>query len=123
MSATIPQSVIAIENKRFHSFIFIAFVLTILTGIELVIIFPPFPNWFVYTTLIVLSLFKFILVILWFMHLVYDKKLLFWIFVSGMLIATGTITALLLLFDDKYVDKDAWSMDDSSPAIHGPVQS
>lgn len=122
MSATDSDSVIAVENKRFHTFIFIAFVLVILTGIELVVIFPPFPNWFVYATLIILSLFKFIFVILWFMHLIYDKQLLFWLFISGMILATGTITALLLLLSEDDVDKDAWSMDSGRPAAHSPVQ-
>ncbi len=117
MSATDSNSVIAVENKRFHTFIFIAFVLVILTGIELIVIFPPFPSWFVYATLIILSLFKFIFVILWFMHLIYDRQLLFWLFISGMILATGTITALLLLLSAEDVDKDAWSYHSEPVAV------
>lgn len=121
MSATDSNTAIAVENKRFHTFIFIAFVLVILTGIELIVIFPPFPNWFVYATLIILSLFKFVFVILWFMHLIYDRQILFWLFVSGMILATGTITALLLLLDGEDVDKDAWSYDNQPAALHQSV--
>lgn len=113
------EEVIEIENKRFNTFINIALILVVLTGIELVVIFPPFPDWFVYTVLITLSIAKFLFVIFWFMHLIYDKQLLFWLFASGMILATGTIAALLLLLSRADVDTEAWSM--SGPVLEERV--
>jgi cytochrome c oxidase subunit 4 len=71
--------------------------LAAVTGIELVLVYLPFNIAFVYSVLIALSLFKFIAVIAWFMHLIYDKLILTLAFGTGMAIATGTYTALLFL--------------------------
>ena len=46
---------------------------------------------------VTLSLFKFVAVVAWFMHLIYDKLLLTMAFGTGMIIAFGTYTALLFL--------------------------
>ena len=95
------------EQKRYFIFMNLAFLMTALTGIELVMIYLPFPGpKFIYFGLIILSLIKFFGVIFWFMHLLYDKAFMTIVFLFGMLLATGTITALLLLFDPKYVDQD-----------------
>ncbi len=95
------------EQKKYFTFMNLAFLMTALTGIELVIIFLPFPgSMLIFGSLIFLSLVKFIGVIFWFMHLIYDGKLLTIIFLFGMVLAAGTATALLLIFSDKHVDKD-----------------
>ena len=47
---------------------------------------------------------KFFAVILWFMHLIYDKRLLFWCFVTGLALAFATFTALLCLFSVDRID-------------------
>lgn len=104
----LDAELIAEERKRFNAFVSIAWILAILTGIEIIIIFLPFANWLIYSTLVILSLIKFLFVILWFMHLIYDRQLLFWIFGSGLLLATGTATALLFLLTPADVDTDAW---------------
>lgn len=93
------------ERKRYFTFMNLAFLMTALTGIELVMIYLPFPSQpVIYFTLIFLSLIKFVGVIFWFMHLLWDKAFLTIIFLVGMLIASGTIAALLLLFSEGYVD-------------------
>lgn len=94
------------ENKRYHTFLNIAMILAVITGIEIVIIFIPFAYWILLTSLVVLSTIKFIFVIMWFMHLIYDKMLLFLLFMSGLILATGTMVALLLLFHPSDVDWD-----------------
>lgn len=94
------------ENQRYHAFINLALFLAVLTGIEIVIIFLPWSFWLIMTGLIVLSLIKFICVILWFMHLIYDKILLFWLFMAGLVLAGGTMIALLVLFSPKDVDME-----------------
>jgi cytochrome c oxidase subunit 4 len=45
-------------------------------------------------------------VIFWFMHLIYDKKLLTVLFLFGMTLAAGTATALMFLFSESHVDKE-----------------
>jgi len=47
---------------------------------------------------------KFFAVILWFMHLIYDKKLLFWLFLTGLLLAFATFSALISLFGVEHID-------------------
>jgi hypothetical protein len=56
------------------------------------------------TLLSLMSAVKFFAVILWFMHLIYDHKLLFWIFMSGLVLAFATYTALLALFSVDRID-------------------
>jgi hypothetical protein len=51
-----------------------------------------------------MSAIKFFAVILWFMHLIYDHKLLFWIFMCGMVLAFATYAAVLALFSVDRID-------------------
>ena len=97
-TATTLSAIIREEAKRYHAFINLAFLLAFLTSTEIVIIFLPFANWLIVSSLIVLSTVKFFCVILWFMHLIYDKLFLFLVFMTGLLIALGTVVALIYLF-------------------------
>lgn len=97
-TATTLSAIIREEAKRYHAFINLAFLLAFLTSTEIVIIFLPFANWLIVSSLIVLSTVKFFCVILWFMHLIYDKLFLFLVFMAGLLIALGTVVALMYLF-------------------------
>ena len=89
---------------QYHAFVNLAMILAVITSVEIVLIFLPFASSFIMTTLVVLSVFKFFCVILWFMHLIYDKALLFLLFMSGLLIAVGTVIALMCLFSPQEVD-------------------
>ncbi|WP_309387764.1 cytochrome C oxidase subunit IV family protein [Cerasicoccus frondis] len=102
--ATTWKEAAILENARYHTFFNLAMALAVLTGIEIVLIFLPWASWIVMSILIVLSVVKFFAVILWFMHLIYDKQLLFWLFLAGMILATGTMIALLALFSIDDVD-------------------
>jgi len=97
------------EQKRYHTFINLALWLSVLTGIEIVIIFFPFAPWLIITGLVVLSLIKFAGVILWFMHLIYDRLLLTLLFLFGLVLATAIGAALLLLFDARMADAEAYA--------------
>lgn len=88
------------EQKKFYHFFLLAMTMAAITSIELVIIYLPFWGWFILTGVIVLSIIKFVGVVTWFMHLVYDKAILTLIFLSGLIIATGTVAALLLLMSE-----------------------
>lgn len=91
------QDLLQDENNRYYAFVNLALILAAVTGIELVLVYLPFPRPIIFTILISLSLFKFIGVVAWFMHLIYDKLILTLSFGTGMVIAFGTYTALLFL--------------------------
>lgn len=95
------------ETAKYHTFVNLALALAAITGIELVLVYMPFHPVFIFSTLLVLSLFKFVAVIAWFMHLIYDKLILTLAFGTGMIIATGTFVALGFLMSRKYVDFEA----------------
>lgn len=110
------EELLATEGQRYHTFINIALFLAAITGVEIVIIFLPFSYALILGTLAILSVVKFICVILWFMHLIYDKMLLLLLFVVGMVLATGTMIALLALLDPEDVDWSKFSYS-APPAI------
>ncbi len=86
------------EHKKYFTFFNLSIALIAITGIELVIIYVPVNRWFLFTSLMVLSTVKFIGVIWWFMHLRWDRALCTIVFLIGLILATGTVTALMLLF-------------------------
>ena len=86
------------EKSKFHTFVQLAMYLAIITGLEIVIIFLPFSDTLLFTSLVVLSAIKFLAVIFWFMHLIYDRALCTIIFFIGLALGGGTMAALLALF-------------------------
>ena len=95
------------ETEKYHTFVNLALALAAITGIELVLVYMPFNPIFIFTVLLTLSLFKFVAVVAWFMHLIYDKLILTLAFGTGMVIATGTFVALGILMSRSYIDMDA----------------
>ena len=95
------------ETEKYHTFVNLALGLAAITGIELVLVYLPFNQIFIFSTLLALSLFKFVAVIAWFMHLIYDKLILTLAFGTGMAIATGTFVALGFLMSRSNVDMEA----------------
>ncbi|MBA3848643.1 MAG: hypothetical protein C0502_01445 [Opitutus sp.] len=86
------------EPSKFHIYVQIAMLLGVITGIEIVLIYLPFPKWLVVTGLVVLSAVKFLYVIFYFMHLKWDKVFCTILFFIGLVLAGGTMWALLQLF-------------------------
>ena len=72
--------------------------LAVITGIEIVCVYLPFAKWLVVTTLVILSTVKFMFVIFYFMHLRWDKLFCTILFFIGLILASGTMWALLTLF-------------------------
>lgn len=93
------QDHLAEETKKYFTFFNLSIFLVIITGVELILIYIPLNSYFIYASLIVLSTIKFVAVIWWFMHLKWDKKLCTILFLMGLFLAAGTITALLFLFE------------------------
>ncbi len=86
------------EPSKFHFYIQVAMILSVVTGIEVVLVYLPLPKWFVVTTLVTLSAGKFMAVIFYFMHLRWDKLFCTILFFIGLVLAGGTMWALLHLF-------------------------
>ncbi len=84
--------------SKFHTFVQIAMLLSVITGIEIVIIYLPIGKWLVISSLAVLSAVKFLFVIFYFMHLKWDKVFCTILFFIGLVLALGTVAALLALF-------------------------
>jgi len=86
------------EPSKFHFYIQIAMILAVITGVEVVLVYLPLAKWVVVWSLCLLSAFKFLCVIFIFMHLRWDKIFCTILFFIGLVLASGTMWALLHLF-------------------------
>lgn len=82
----------------------VAMILAVLTGVEIVIIWLPFGFWSIFWPLFILSVAKFVYVIVYFMHLRWDRALCTILFLLGLVIAGLTAWALHALFGDNPYD-------------------
>jgi cytochrome c oxidase subunit IV len=96
--ATPPPADHALEMSKFGLFVEIAMLLAVITGLELVTVYLPFMKWLLVSVLVVLSTVKFMFVIFYFMHLRWDKAFCTILFFIGLVLAGGTMWALLKLF-------------------------
>jgi cytochrome c oxidase subunit 4 len=87
-----------LEKSKFGLYVQIAMLLAVITGLELVTVYLPFLTWILVTVLVVLSTVKFMFVIFYFMHLRWDKAFCTILFFIGLVLASGTMWALLKLF-------------------------
>ena len=86
------------EESKFQIYVRIAMLLAVITGVEIIAVYLPFPKWTIVTALITLSTVKFMFVIFYFMHLRWDKPFCTILFFIGLVLAGGTMWALLQLF-------------------------
>jgi len=86
------------EESKFAIYVQIAMLLAVITGVEIIGVYLPFAKWFIVSALVILSLVKFMFVIFYFMHLRWDKPFCTILFFIGLVLAGGTVTALLLIF-------------------------
>ena len=76
----------------------VAMVLSILTAIEVAIFYVTQLSYGIIPILAVLSIGKFALVVMYYMHLKFDSKIFTGMFFFGMMVATGVVFALMGLF-------------------------
>ena len=76
----------------------VAMALSILTAIEVAIFYVTQIGYAIIPVLAILSIGKFALVVLYYMHLKFDSKIFSGMFFFGMFVATGVIFALMALF-------------------------
>jgi cytochrome c oxidase subunit 4 len=81
-------------------YVAVAVVLAIITAVEVAIYYVPELRGVLVPVLLMLSLAKFSLVVMFFMHLKFDAKLFTGFFISGLLLAISVIMALIALFDN-----------------------
>jgi cytochrome c oxidase subunit 4 len=86
-----------VDNK-FEIFVQLAMLLAVITGVEIVMVYLPFMKWLIVGGLVTLSIVKFMFVIFYFMHLRWDKAFCTVMFFIGLVLATGTVWALLQIF-------------------------
>lgn len=80
----------------------IAAILAVITGVEVWIVYQSYLADIMLPLLLVLSIGKFALVVMYFMHLKFDSKLFSILFVGGLLLTLGVLTALFALFNRVY---------------------
>jgi len=76
----------------------VAMVLSVLTAIEVGIFYITQLSYGIIPILAVLSIGKFALVVMYYMHLKFDSKIFTGMFFFGMMVATGVVFALMALF-------------------------
>ncbi len=86
------------EASKLHIYVQIAMILGVITGMEIILVYVPLVKWFVVSALVTLSAVKFMFVIFYFMHLKWDKVFCTILFFIGLVLAGGTMWALLHLF-------------------------
>ena len=86
------------DVSKYQIYVQIAMLLAVITGIEIIAVYLPFAKWLIITSLVVLSTVKFMFVIFYFMHLRWDKPFCTILFFIGLVLASGTMWALLTLF-------------------------
>jgi cytochrome c oxidase subunit IV len=86
------------EESKFQIYVQIAMLLAVITGIEIITVYLPFAHWILFTVLAGFSAVKFLFVIFFFMHLRWDRPFCTVLFFIGLVLAGGTMWALLQLF-------------------------
>jgi len=81
------------------TYVQVAVVLALLTAVEVATLYiPGIPNALLVTSLLVMSVVKFVLVVGFFMHLRYDHNIMRSLFIGPLIIAICIIMALMALF-------------------------
>ena len=87
------------DESKFQIYVQIAMLLAVITGVEIIAVYLPFAKWLLVTALVILSTVKFMFVIFYFMHLRWDKPFCTILFFIGLVLAAGTMWALIELFN------------------------
>jgi len=87
------------EHPSWKQYKWVALILTLVTVVEVWVYYTPFRHSSLFApVLLIMSAFKFAVVVAFYMHLKYDHKLFRALFIGPLIIAMSTLTALLFLF-------------------------
>jgi cytochrome c oxidase subunit 4 len=78
-------------------YIVVAFILAVVTAIEVLVTYIDIGPLFLPTLLVLMSV-KFLTIVQLFMHLKFDSKIFSWLFFSGLLLALGVYIAMIAMF-------------------------
>lgn len=88
------------EHASLGTYVKVAAILSVVTALEFAVIYIRQLTPILIPLLLTLSIGKFALVVMYFMHLRYDAKPLTFLFVAPLLLATGLAIALMTLSGD-----------------------
>lgn len=88
-----------VEHDQDHhptvgQYVEIGVILAVVTAIEVALFYAEIPRQVTIPALLFLTLIKFVLVVMWFMHLRYDHRLLTRLFAAGLAIAAAIFAAV-----------------------------
>ena len=87
------------EHPTWKEYKWVALILTLITIVEVWIYYTPFSKTPLFVpTLLIMSIAKFTIVVMFYMHLKYDHKLFRALFTGPLTIAMATLISLLFLF-------------------------
>jgi cytochrome c oxidase subunit 4 len=87
------------EHPPWKEYKWVALILTLITVVEVWIYYTPFSKTPLFVpTLLIMSVAKFTIVVMFYMHLKYDHKLFRALFTGPLTIAMATLISLLFLF-------------------------
>jgi len=85
-------------HMTWRGYVLIGIILTVITGVEVAIFYIPALAAVLVPTLLVLSATKFILVVLFYMHLKADSPIFSRVFFGPMVLAVFVVVGLVILF-------------------------
>ena len=97
MSDHASDSAAAHEHASVRTYVRVALILTLVTALEVGVIYIRLLTPIIVPLLLAMSVAKFALVVMFFMHLRYDPRPLTVVFVGPLLLATGLALALMTL--------------------------
>lgn len=88
------------EHPTWHTYKWVALILTVITIVEVWVYYIPafVASRLFVPALLIMSAVKFVIVVMFYMHLKYDHKLFRALFTGPLIIAVTTIVALMFLF-------------------------
>ena len=87
------------EHPGYATYLVVAAVLTVITALEVAIFYIPALAGVIVPLLLTLSAGKFILVVMFYMHLKMDSRIFTGVFLAPMLLAMFLVVALIILFN------------------------
>ena len=80
------------------TYVMVALVLTVLTALEVAVFYIPALEVALLPILLTLTTAKFVLVVMFYMHLKMDSKIFTWVFVAPLFLAMFLVVAMIVLF-------------------------
>ena len=87
------------EHPGYATYLVVAVVLTVITALEVAIFYIPALAGVIVPLLLTLSGGKFVLVVMFYMHLKADSRIFSGVFVAPLVLAMFVVTALIVLFN------------------------